>query len=127
MVGTLTYMSPEQAAGRPSEVDGRTDVYQFATVLYELIEGRPPFELDGLTLAETISAIVSSKPQPMSRSVEAGGASPALARVIMKALAKKPAGRQRSMKAFVGALRRALDSTKKSTKKSTKQSVRLTA
>jgi hypothetical protein len=49
----------------------------------------------------------------MSKSVDAGGASPALARVIMKALAKKPAGRQRSMKAFVGALRRALDSTKK--------------
>jgi eukaryotic-like serine/threonine-protein kinase len=114
MVGTLTYMSPEQAAGRPSEVDGRTDVYQLATVLYELIEGRPPFELDGLTLAETISAIVSSKPRPMSRPAEEGGASPALARVIMKALAKKPAGRQRSMKAFASSLRRALDSSKKS-------------
>ena len=110
MVGTLTYMSPEQAAGRPSEVDGRTDVYQLATVLYELIEGRPPFELDGLTLAETISAIVSAKPLPMTRPVEEGGASPALARVIMKALAKKPAGRQRSMKAFIVALRRALAS-----------------
>jgi serine/threonine protein kinase len=108
MVGTLTYMSPEQAAGRPSEVDGRTDVYQFATLLYELIEGRPPFDLDGLTLAETISAIVSTKPSPMTRPVEAGGASPELARVIMKALAKKPVGRQRDMRAFVAALRRAL-------------------
>jgi serine/threonine-protein kinase len=101
-------MSPEQAAGRPSEVDGRTDVYQFATLLYELIEGRPPFDLDGLTLAETISAIVSTKPSPMTRPVEAGGASPELARVIMKALAKKPVGRQRDMRAFVAALRRAL-------------------
>ena len=108
MVGTLTYMSPEQAAGRPSEVDGRTDLYQFATLLYELIEGRPPFDLDGLTLAETISAIVSTKPSPMSRPFAEGGASPELARVIMKALAKKPAGRQRDMKAFVSAARRAL-------------------
>lgn len=108
MVGTLTYMSPEQAAGRPSEVDARTDVYQFATVLYELIEGRPPFDLDGLTLAETISAIVRTKPVPMTRPAAEGGASPALARVILKALAKKPAGRQRSMKALISALRRAL-------------------
>ena len=108
MVGTLTYMSPEQAAGRPSEVDGRTDVYQLATLVYELIEGRPPFELDGLTLAETISAIVSTKPLPMSKPVEEGGASAEIARVIMKALAKKPAGRQSDMKAFIAAMRRAL-------------------
>jgi serine/threonine-protein kinase len=108
MVGTLTYMSPEQAAGRPSEVDGRTDVYQFATLAYELIEGQPPFELDGLTLAETISAIVSTKPSPMSKPFDQGGASPGVARVIMKALAKKPAGRQRDMKSFIGSMRRAL-------------------
>jgi serine/threonine-protein kinase len=108
MVGTLTYMSPEQAAGRPSEVDGRTDVYQFATLVYELIEGQPPFELDGLTLAETISAIVSTKPTPMSKPFEQGGASAEVARVIMKALAKKPAGRQRDMKAFIASMRRAL-------------------
>lgn len=108
MVGTLTYMSPEQAAGRPSEVDGRTDVYQFATLLYELIEGQPPFELDGLTLAETISAIVSTRPSPMTKPLAAGGSSASVARVIMKALAKKPAGRQRNMKAFIAAMRRAL-------------------
>jgi len=108
MVGTLTYMSPEQAAGRPSEVDGRTDVYQFATLVYELIEGRPPFDLDGLTLAETISTIVSTKPSPMTKPREAGGAWPALARVLMKALAKKPAGRQRDMHAFIASIRRAL-------------------
>lgn len=108
MVGTLAYMSPEQAAGRPSEVDGRTDVYQFATVLYELIEARPPFELDGLTLAETISTIVSAKPMPLSRAIDEGGAGSALSRVIMKALSKKPASRQRDMESFVAALRRAL-------------------
>jgi serine/threonine-protein kinase len=108
MVGTLTYMSPEQAAGRARDVDGRTDVYQLAVVLYELIEGQPPYELDGLTFAETISAIVRAKPTPMSRPAEAGGAGPALARVIMKALAKRPDARHHDMEAFIRALARAM-------------------
>ena len=108
MVGTLTYMSPEQAAGRARDVDGRTDVYQLAVVLYELVEGRPPYELDGLTFAETISTIVRSKPTPMQRLPEQGGAVPALAKVILKALAKRPDARQRDMEAFIRALSRAL-------------------
>jgi serine/threonine protein kinase len=111
MVGTLTYMSPEQAAGRARDVDGRTDVYQLAVVLYELIEARAPYELDGMTLAETIGAIVSSRPAPMARLTEEGGASPALARVIMKALSKKPDARQRDMEAFIRALARAMRET----------------
>lgn len=108
MVGTLTYMSPEQAAGRARDVDGRTDVYQLAVVLYELIEGRPPYELDGLTFAETISTIVRAKPTPMQRLPEKGGAEPALEKVILKALAKRPDARQRDMETFIRALSRSL-------------------
>jgi serine/threonine-protein kinase len=108
MVGTLTYMSPEQAAGRARDVDGRTDVYQLAVVLYELIEARPPYELDGLTFAETISTIVRAKPTPMQRLPEKGGAEPALAKVILKALAKRPDARQRDMETFIRALSRSL-------------------
>jgi serine/threonine protein kinase len=108
MVGTLTYMSPEQAAGRARDVDGRTDVYQLAVVLYELIEGTAPYELDGLTFAETISAIVRAKPLPMQRTPEMGGASPALSKVILKALSKRPDARQRDMEAFIRALTRAM-------------------
>ncbi|MEY2794304.1 MAG: Serine/threonine-protein kinase PrkC [Planctomycetota bacterium] len=108
MVGTLTYMSPEQAAGRARDVDGRTDVYQLAVVLYELIEGRPPYELDGLTFAETISTIVRAKPTPMQRLPEQGGAEQALVKVILKALAKRPDARQRDMETFIRALSRSL-------------------
>jgi serine/threonine protein kinase len=108
MVGTLTYMSPEQAGGRARDVDGRTDMYQLAVVLYELIEGRPPYELDGLTFAETISAIVRTKPSPMKRGSDEGGAEPGLARVILKALSKKPDARHADMEAFIRALARAM-------------------
>jgi serine/threonine-protein kinase len=101
-------MSPEQAAGRARDVDGRTDVYQLAVVLYELIEGQPPYELDGLTFAETISTIVRAKPVPMSRPVESGGAEPALARVLMKALSKRADARHADMEAFIRALVRAI-------------------
>ncbi|MFM1822018.1 MAG: hypothetical protein RI967_284, partial [Planctomycetota bacterium] len=110
MVGTLTYMSPEQAAGRSGDVDARTDVYQLATLLYELIEGRPPLDFDGLTLAETISTIVRAKPRAMRRPEREGGASPALARVVMRALAKRPEARFDDMEAFIRALAKALRS-----------------
>lgn len=108
MVGTLTYMSPEQAAGRSGDVDARTDIYQFATLLYELVEGRPPLDFDGLTLAETISTIVRAKPRAMVRPEREGGASPALARVVMRALAKRPESRYDDMESFIRALARAL-------------------
>ena len=93
IVGTPAYMSPEQAQGLRS-VDGRTDVWSLGVLLYEAITGRQPFI--GQTAIEILmKATRNAAPSP-SRVVskEAMAAfDPALERVCLKALAKKPAER----------------------------------
>jgi serine/threonine-protein kinase len=61
VVGTATYMSPEQARGL--EVDARTDIWSLGVVLYEMITQRLPFS--GASAAERIAAILERDPQPL--------------------------------------------------------------
>src|SRR5437660_6834788 len=61
IVGTVAYMSPEQAEGR--KVDGRSDIFTFGSVLYEMVTGRRPFE--GQSRISTLSAILHKEPQPL--------------------------------------------------------------
>ena len=61
-IGTLPYMSPEQAAGEP--IDQRTDIWSLGVVLYELVSGKKPFAGD--TRQATINAILSSSPEPVT-------------------------------------------------------------
>ena len=54
LIGTLNYMSPEQASGDPSAIDPRGDVYALGVILYELLADRRPYRLDGLPLPEAV-------------------------------------------------------------------------
>jgi len=62
VMGTVPYMSPEQVRGE--ELDGRSDIFSFGSVLYELLSGRRPFE--ARSSAEVISAILTREPSPIS-------------------------------------------------------------
>ncbi|HUQ31686.1 MAG TPA: protein kinase [Pyrinomonadaceae bacterium] len=83
VMGTVSYMSPEQALGR--ETDARTDIWSFGVVLYEMATGRLPFQADSLT--ETIDKIAHAQPEAMARfNYEIP---PELELIIKKALRKK--------------------------------------
>lgn len=82
VMGTTSYMSPEQACGQ--ETDCRTDVFSFGVVLYEMIAGCLPFA--GNSQAETIAAILDREPPPLARFRPA--VPPELSRIVTKSLAK---------------------------------------
>ena len=87
IVGTVSYSSPEQLEGR--KVDGRTDLFAFGAVLYEMITGRKPFA--GESRASVIAAILTSDPSPMSTLKPL--TPPTLERVVKRCLAKEPVER----------------------------------
>ena len=82
VVGTASYMSPEQARGLA--VDSRTDIWSAGVVLYEMITGNRPFE--GPTRSDVISSILQKEPVPLARSSPYAPAE--LERIVMKALRK---------------------------------------
>jgi serine/threonine-protein kinase len=99
VVGTPTYMSPEQAAG-DTTIDGRADVYALGCVLYEMLAGQPPFT--GST-AQAVLARHAIDPVPPLRTIRPD-LPEGVDRAVLKALAKAPADRFESTAAFKGAL-----------------------
>jgi len=99
-IGTPHYMSPEQASGDRA-LDGRSDVYALAAMLYEMLTGDPPFP--GSTAQSVLAKILTEKPRPVTAAREATPSHVGFA--VEKALAKLPADRFASAGAFVEALR----------------------
>lgn len=110
VLGTMTYMSPEQARGEV--VDHRSDIFSFGILLHEMLAGQPPFR--GKTGIETASAILH-EPAPRLPSLGPAVITEATAdiqRIVDKCLAKDPADRYQGMKDAVvdiRAARRRLD------------------
>jgi serine/threonine protein kinase len=92
IVGTTSYMSPEQAECQP--LDARTDIFSFGVVLYEMLSGSKPFQ--GTSRIATMSAILKESPKPLSGLVQ--GIPPELERVVERCLRKDPERRWQSMR-----------------------------
>src|SRR5262245_54106333 len=101
VVGTPSYMSPEQAAGAAHRIDGRTDVYSLGVVLYELLTGRLPFR--ATHRPELLRQVRDDEPQPPRQLV--GDIPPELERACLKALAKRQEDRYTTAADFAADLR----------------------
>lgn len=95
LIGTPTYMSPEQIQGH--EVDGRSDLYSLGVMFYELLTGQPPFR--GETPVSVLMAHLTQKPPPLPEQFAA------FQPIIDRCLAKDPKDRYSSVREFVRALK----------------------
>jgi eukaryotic-like serine/threonine-protein kinase len=97
VVGTVAYMSPEQASGQP--LDARSDIFSFGAVLYEMLSGNRAF--GGTTMGQVLSAVVRDEPPPLHTDST-------LAPIVRRCLAKHPGERFQTMEEVQAALQRAV-------------------
>ena len=99
ILGTVKYMSPEQAKGE--RVDERTDIFSLGIMIYEMLAGEPPF--GGASGIETLGSILHKDPVPLSR--QAPGVPHELERIVNKALRKDREERYQSAKDLLNDLK----------------------
>jgi serine/threonine protein kinase/tetratricopeptide (TPR) repeat protein len=105
LLGTIDYMSPEQASGLPT--DFRSDQFSFGSLLYEMVTGKRPFHRE--TIPQTLAAIIEDEPKPIAslnpkvpRAIEA---------IVHRCMAKKPEMRYASTQELACALKEIRDSS----------------
>ena len=99
IIGTLPYMSPEQATSR--QLDGRSDMFSLGVVLYELLAGRRPF--DGENGVQLLEALLQHDPQPLLAHLD-DPRLPSVERIVRRMLEKAPASRYEDLRAVSTAL-----------------------
>jgi WD40 repeat protein len=104
LIGTPSYMAPEQAQGKVKEMGPAVDIYALGAILYELLAGRPPFL--GANPMEIVLQVISEEPVPVARLQP--GVPRDLATICMKCLEKEPARRYASAAELAGDLARFL-------------------
>lgn len=104
LLGTVEYMAPEQFLGKPA--DARSDIYAMGILMYRMLTGASPYP--DTRVPQIVDYHLNATPAPLASRVSGTYFAPALERVVMRCLAKKPEARYGSMAELASALRGSL-------------------